>query len=245
MLSRLHLLASSSPLKPEFWFDKAGHAAIWVVAAIIFAESGLLIGFFLPGDSLLFFTGFLTSSAAKDSSQFGQFAAHVPPLPIVLLVLFIAAVAGDQVGYFFGKKVGPALFNRPNSRFFKQEHIAKSHNFFEHHGPKSIMLARFVPIVRTFTPIVAGVSGMHYRTFVRYNLIGGLIWAVGVTSLGHFLGQIEFVRNNIEYAILAVVGVSLLPVAFELYRHYKNSKADAADDVLSVAVGADLFDDEA
>lgn len=211
----------ANPISPENLINSFGLIGIF---AIIFAESGLLIGFFLPGDSLLFFTGFLTSSAAADDKIFGPFAAHVPALPIVLLLMFVAAVAGDQVGYLFGRKVGPALFNRPNSRLFKQEHLTKAHDFFEHHGAKSIMLARFVPIVRTFTPIVAGVSDMKYRTFVKYNVIGGFVWAIGVTSLGHFLGQVTFIRENIEYAIIVLVFVSLLPMVFEFARHRRNAK---------------------
>lgn len=219
-------------LKPEFWIDKAGAAAIWVVAGIIFAESGLFIGFFLPGDSLLFFTGFLTSSAAHDSSTFARLAVHIPPLPIVLVILFVAAALGDQVGYLFGQKVGTALFNRPDSKLFKQEHLVKAHDFFEKHGPKSILLARFIPIVRTFTPIVAGVSDMHYRTFVKFNLIGAFVWAVGVTLLGHFLGQIGFIRDNIEYAIIVLVGLSLLPVVIEYIRHRRKSrKADPIEQI--------------
>jgi membrane-associated protein len=205
-------------LKPEWWFEKAGAAALPVVTAIVFAESGLLFGFFLPGDSLLFFTGFLTSSAAKNEVPFDEFAAHVPALPIVLVCLTAAAIIGDQVGYMFGRKVGPALFNRPNSRVFKQENVVKAHDFFAKYGPKSIVLARFVPIVRTFTPIVAGIGVMRYRTFVTYNVVGALLWAVGITSLGHFLGEIEFIRENIELAILAVIAVSVLPIAIELYR---------------------------
>ncbi len=219
----LALLGLLDFLKPEWWFDKAGAAALPVVAAIIFAESGLLIGFFLPGDSLLFFTGFLTSSAAKEEAPFNQFAEHIPALPIVLVCLAAAAIIGDQVGYYFGRKVGPALFNKPNSRLFKQENVAKAHTFFEKYGPKSIVLARFVPIVRTFTPIVAGIGQMRYRTFVTYNILGGLLWAVGVTSLGHFLGEIEFVRDNIEFAIIAVVLVSLLPIFIELYRSRRHA----------------------
>ncbi len=211
-------------LKPEFWFDKAGAAAIWVVVAIIFAESGLLVGFFLPGDSLLFFTGFLTSSAALDSKVFGGFAEHVPSIWIVLPLVFLAAVVGDQVGYLFGRKVGPSLFRRQNSRLFKQEYVTKAHGFFEKHGAKSIFLARFVPIVRTFTPIVAGVSGMDYRTFVRWNILGGFCWAVGVTALGHFLGQIGFIRDNIEYAIIVLVAISLLPMAVEILRHRRGRR---------------------
>jgi len=218
MLSWMSVVGSSF-LKPEFWFEKAGSSAIFVVTAIIFAESGLLFGFFLPGDSLLFFTGFLTSSAANASnSSFYKFAQHVPSLPIVLVVLFLAAVIGDQCGYWFGRKVGPTLFRRPNSRLFKQEYVAKAQTFFDRHGAKSIVLARFVPIVRTFTPVVAGVGKMRYRTYLTFDLLGGFLWAVGVTTLGHFLGEIEFVRNNIEIAILAVIAVSLLPVAIELVR---------------------------
>jgi membrane-associated protein len=213
-------------LKPEWWFEKAGAAALPVVTAIVFAESGLLFGFFLPGDSL-FFTGFLTSSAAQSEAPFDEFAAHLPALPIVLVCLAVAAIVGDQVGYMFGHKVGPALFNRPNSRFFKQENVVKAHGFFEKYGPKSIVLARFVPIVRTFTPIVAGVADMRYRTFVTYNVVGGLLWAVGVTSLGHFLGEIDFIRENIELAIVIVVAVSVLPIGIELLRA-RNAARDAA-----------------
>jgi membrane-associated protein len=221
-------------LKPEWWFEKAGAAALPVVTAIIFAESGLLIGFFLPGDSLLFFTGFLTSSAAKSEAPFDEFASHLPALPVVIVCLSLAAIIGDQVGYIFGRKVGPTLFTRPNSRLFKQENVVKAHVFFEKHGPKSIVLARFVPIVRTFTPIVAGIGDMRYRTFVTYNVVGGLLWAVGVTSLGHFLGEIEFIRENIELAIVALVALSVTPIAIELYRSRRAARvAEAEAEVLS------------
>jgi membrane-associated protein len=213
-------------LKPEWWFDKAGAAALPVVTAIVFAESGLLIGFFLPGDSLLFFTGFLTSSAAKSEAPFNQFAEHIPALPIVLVCLALAAIIGDQVGYYFGRKVGPALFDKPSSRFFKPDNVVKAHAFFEKYGAKSIVLARFVPIVRTFTPIVAGIGQMRYRTFVTFNILGGLLWAVGVTSLGHFLGEVEFIRDNIEFAVVAVVLVSLLPIFIELYRARRHRHPD-------------------
>ncbi len=222
------MLAALEFLKPEWWFEKAGAAALPVVTAIIFAESGLLFGFFLPGDSLLFFTGFLTSSAAREDPTFSQFAEHIPSIWVVLIWLAAAAIIGDQVGYWFGKKVGPALFNRPNSRLFKAENVAKAHVFFERHGPKSIVLARFVPIIRTFTPIVAGIGSMRYRTFLTYNVIGALLWAVGVTTLGHFLGEIEFFRKNIEVAIIAVIVLSLIPVVIEVYRSRKHKRAAAA-----------------
>ena len=236
------MLAALEFLKPEWWFDKAGAAALPVVTAIIFAESGLLIGFFLPGDSLLFFTGFLTSSAAREDPTFSQFAEHIPSIWIVLICLAAAAIIGDQVGYWFGKKVGPSLFNRPNSRLFKAENVAKAHLFFERHGAKSIVLARFVPIIRTFTPIVAGIGYMRYRTFVTYNIIGALLWAVGVTTLGHFLGEIEFFRKNIEVAIIAVIVLSLVPVAVEVYRSRKHKRA--AKEALAAQVATPPSDGE-
>jgi len=202
----------ASFLNPESLIDKGGLA---LLAAIIFAETGLLIGFFLPGDSLLFVGGFLASDAGDH---------RLPVLPIVALVAFLAAVIGDQVGFWFGRKMGPALFTRPDSRLFKQQNVAKSHAFFERHGPKTIVLARFVPVVRTFTPVVAGVSDMNYRTFTTYNIIGGFIWAVGLTTLGYFLGQIDVVKNNIEIAIVVIIALSLLPVAIEFVKHRREAK---------------------
>jgi membrane-associated protein len=202
-----HLSLAASFLNPEDLLRRGGLA---LLALIIFAESGLLVGLFLPGDSLLFIAGFLSSDAGN----------HVlPVLPVVLLVAFVAAVVGDQVGYLFGRKVGPSLFARPDSRIFRQDHVRKAHAFFERHGAKTIVLARFVPIVRTFAPVVAGVSEMPYRTFVTFNVIGALLWAVGVTTLGYFLGQVDIVKNNIEIALVLLVAVSLLPVGIELLRH--------------------------
>ena len=202
-----HFTLSVLGLDPTSLLNKGGLA---LLAAIVFAESGLLIGFFLPGDSLLFIAGFLSSKAGGNV---------LPALPWVLLCAFVAAVAGDQVGYLFGRKVGPALFTRPDSRIFRQANVQKAHAFFERHGAKTIVLARFVPIVRTFAPIVAGVGQMRYRTFLMFNLIGGLLWAVGVTTLGYFLGETSFVKNNIELASIAIVALSLLPVAIEFMRH--------------------------
>jgi membrane-associated protein len=243
MLARI-LAIGPSFLKPEFWIDKAGGSVVWVVTAIIFAESGLFFGFFLPGDSLLFFVGFLTSSGAREFAL-EQTAVDLvpaidalPALPVLLVLFFAAAVLGDQVGYLFGRRVGPALFDRPDSRLFKQSHVAKANAFLEKNGPKTIFLARFIPIVRTFAPIVAGVGNMRYRTFITYNIVGGFVWAVGVTSLGHFLGNIEFIRENIEYTIIAVVLISLLPVFIELYRSRRHvvEVADIVVDELGEAV---------
>src|SRR6185295_13778373 len=160
---------------------------------IIFAESGLLFGFFLPGDSLLFTAGLF---AARGDLN----------LAVVLIGCFVAAVVGDQVGYAFGRKAGPSIFRRPNSRLFKQEHIQRADEFFEAHGAKTILLARFVPVVRTFVPILAGVGAMKYRTFLIYNVIGGLLWAVGVTMLGYILGD-QIGADNIDKYLLPIIAV--------------------------------------
>jgi membrane-associated protein len=193
------------------------NGGLFLVAAVIFAESGLLFGFFLPGDSLLFITGFLLTKPATLPE--GIKDVKFPPLPIVLLILFLAAVAGDQVGYLFGSKVGPALFKREDSRLFKQSNVLKAQAFFDKHGPKAIVMARFVPVVRTFAPVLAGVSKMRYRTFITFNLIGGAMWAVGITLLGYFLGKITFIREHIDLAVIGIVCVSLLPVALEFLKH--------------------------
>jgi membrane-associated protein len=178
------------------------------ILAVVFAESGLLIGFFLPGDSLLFTTGLLVVGH--------QYLTQ--PLWVVCALVALAAVAGDQAGYLFGRKVGPALFRRPDSKLFKQENVEKAHEFFQNHGPRSIVLARFVPVVRTFTPIVAGVSRMPYGTFVAFNIIGGTLWGAGVTVAGYFLGQIAFVHHHIELILVGIVALSVLPVVIEVLR---------------------------
>jgi membrane-associated protein len=194
-------------LDPDHLINTYG---LWGVLLIVFAESGLLIGFFLPGDSLLFTTGLLVASGTLDQ-----------PLALVAAAIALAAVAGEQVGYLFGRKVGPSLFRRPDSRLFKMENVEKAHAFFEHHGPKAIVMACFVPIVRTFTPIVAGVSRMNYRTFATFNVIGGTLWGAGVTLLGYWLGQIEFVHKNIEAMLVLVVLISVVPLAIEYLRSRK------------------------
>ncbi|MFD8592830.1 DedA family protein [Streptomyces sp. NPDC059637] len=209
------LALGPSWLDPDYLIQTFG---IIGILTIVFAESGLLIGFFLPGDSLLFTTGLLVA---------GQEYITMP-LWLVCTLIVVAAILGDQVGYLFGRKVGPALFRRPDSKFFKQENVEKAHEFFERHGAKSIVLARFVPIVRTFTPIIAGVSRMNYRTFITYNLVGGILWGAGVTVLGYFLGQIAFVREHIEAILIGIIFVSVLPVIFELLRARKGSKGGKA-----------------
>ena len=180
--------------------------------AIVFAESGLLIGFFLPGDSLLFTAGLFVSTGELDV-----------PLVLVLAGCFVAAVAGDQVGYAFGQRVGPALFRRPESRFFHQRHLDRARRYFEAHGPKTIVLARFVPIVRTFAPVLAGVGHMPYRVFVRFNVLGGLLWAIGVTSAGYALGEtVPDVDRYLLPIIAVVVLLSVLPAVWELRKERRN-----------------------
>jgi membrane-associated protein len=194
----------------EGWLMTGGIA---LLAAIVFAESGLLIGFFLPGDSLLFIAGFLASSAG----------GHVlPPLAVTALIVFVAAALGDQVGYLIGRRLGPALFSRGKSRMFNPANAARAAVFFERRGPRAIVLARFIPIVRTFVPVVAGVGAMRYRTFVTYNLVGAALWGIGVTTLGYFLGEVDVVKNNLEYAAIVIVAVSLVPVVIE-YRRSRRS----------------------
>ena len=197
------------------WVERGG---LIVLAIIVFAESGLLIGFFLPGDSLLFFAGFLASDAG----------GHLlPALPWVALTSAVAAIVGDQVGYLIGSKFGPALFKREKSRFFNPEYVDKAEAFFAKHGSKTIVLARFVPIVRTFVPTVAGASRMNYRTFITYNVIGGVLWGAGVTTLGYFLGEIDAVKNNIELAAFVIVALSLTPIAWEWRQHRKRAAASS------------------
>jgi membrane-associated protein len=207
-------------LNPE---DLLASGGILLLGAIVFAESGLLIGFFLPGDSLLFIAGFFSSSAAAGVSDVKL------SLPLVILVSTGMAIIGDQVGYIIGNKAGPAMFNRPKSRLFDPAHVVKAQSFFDKYGARTIILARFIPIVRTFAPVVAGVGSMHYRTFVRYNIIGGILWGTGLPLLGYFLGQFEIVKNNIEIAVLVVVGISVLPVVIEFINHRRKKSQHSAD----------------
>jgi membrane-associated protein len=194
-----------------------GELALWL---IVFAETGLLIGFFLPGDSLLFTAGILAGQGKLD-------------IAMVVIGCFIAAVVGDQVGFTIGQKAGPRLFSRPDSRLFKQEYVERTRVFFEKHGPKTIVLARFVPIVRTFAPTLAGVGEMPRSTFLRYNVVGAFIWAVGLTLLGYALG--DAIGDNIDTYLLPLVAViiliSLVPVFLEWRRAKKQPVAPATEAV--------------
>lgn len=181
------------------------------IFAIVFAESGLLIGFFLPGDSLLF-----TAGAIAGNQQLQSTLKVNLDYPVLAIGCFVAAVAGDSVGYWFGKRVGRGLFNREDSLLFKKKYLLEAEALYEKHGGKIIVLARFMPIVRTFAPIVAGVGTMHYRRFVSYNVIGGFLWAVGVTTAGYLLG--EAAEGYLLPLILIIIIVSVLPPALHVLK---------------------------
>jgi membrane-associated protein len=194
-------------LDPEAILERLGPWAFWGAVAIIFAECGLLIGFFLPGDSLLFVVGMFIAQGFIDV-----------PVPLAGLILTISAIAGNTCGYWIGRRAGPAVFSRPDSRLFKQEYVDHTAAFFDRYGARAIVLARFVPIVRTFITVFAGVGRMPARRFVMFSAIGGAIWCYGFVVLGYLLGNVPFVKENIEVMALAIVAVSVLPIAIEWWR---------------------------
>lgn len=180
--------------------------------AIVFAESGLFFGFFLPGDSLLFTAGLLASQ--------GLFNYY-----ILAVIFAVAAITGDSVGYWFGKKMGPKIFNKDDSFFFQKKHIERTQSFYEKYGTKTIVVARFVPVIRTFAPILAGVGKMNYKIFLKYNIIGGLLWGVGVSFLGYYLGsKIPNIENYLTIIIVAIIATSFLPIIFEFLKVHKKEK---------------------
>ncbi|OLM21346.1 MULTISPECIES: VTT domain-containing protein [unclassified Pseudonocardia] len=218
------LALGPSWLDPAVIIESLGPWALVGVAAIIFAECGLLLGFFLPGDSLLFTAGLFVAQGAIGV-----------PLWLVCLVLVVSAFAGNAVGYGIGYRAGPAIFDKPRSKLFNPKHVDKTHEFFERYGNRAIVLARFVPIVRTFITVSAGVARMDPRRYLTYSLIGGVAWAAGVTVLGYFLGQFAFVREHIDLILIAIVLVSVLPIVFEVIRARSKRGADAGG---AAAVGA-------
>lgn len=176
---------------------------------IVFAETGLVITPFLPGDSLLFASGAIASLGSLN-------------IWLVTVLLLIAAILGDTVNYWIGHFFGRKIVDNPNIKFINQEHIDKTEQFYKNHGAKTIILARFVPIVRTFAPFVAGVGSMHYQTFIFYNVIGGVLWVVSFTSLGYYFGNMEFIKENFHYAVFVIIGLSLVPVIYEYIQNRKH-----------------------
>jgi len=198
-------------MNPESLLEAFGTLGLF---AIVFAESGLLVGFFLPGDSLLFTAGLLASEGTLN-------------LPLIMAGCTIAAIAGDQVGYVIGRRAGPALFKRPESRFFHKKNVDRAKAYFEKNGPKTIILARFIPVIRTFAPVVAGVGQMDYRKFVTFNVVGGILWGSGVTAAGYILGEaIPDIDKWLLPIIGVIVAVSFVPVFLELLKMRREGKAD-------------------
>ena len=210
------LALGPSWLDPAQLLQMLGPYVLAGTCLIVFAECGLLVGFFLPGDSLLFTAGLFVANGLISS-----------PIWLVCLLLTVCAVAGNVVGYYLGYRAGPALFNRPDSRLFKREYVDKTHNFFEKYGTRAIVLGRFVPIVRTFITAIAGVGRMDARKYFTYSIIGGVAWATGVTLLGFWLGRITFIRTNIELILIGIVALSLLPIVIEAVRVRRTSRRTA------------------
>lgn len=214
------VIAMPGILDPMFWIGPEGLFAAAVLPAIliiVFVETGLLFPL-LPGDSLLFTGGLLAASGTMN-------------IWVLCISVTVVAILGDQCAYFIGAWVGPALFSKEDSRFFKKHYVTQSHEFFEKYGPYTIILARFVPIVRTYAPVLAGVSYMRYRIFLTFNVIGAVAWGTGVTLLGYFLGNVTFVKEHLELIILLIVFVSVLPVLFSLgraWRERRRTRATAA-----------------
>ena len=209
-------------LDSQHLLEQLGGLALWGAAAVVFAECGLFI-FFMPGDSLLFTVGLLVGRGTVHHS-----------LWFVCLVLSVAAFAGNVVGYEIGRKAGPALFHRPDSRLFKQKHVDQTVAFFDKYGARAIVLARFVPIVRTFITVTAGVGRMHRRKFLGYTALGAVLWACGVTVLGYFLGSVDFVANNLEAIAVLIVLISVLPMVVEYLRARRKQRDTRYDEQQTV-----------
>lgn len=207
------------------FFQKLGNleelirwGGLTVLIIIVFAETGLLVGFFLPGDSLLITAGLIAAQGYLD-------------IYVLNASLIAAAIIGDQVGYIFGRKTGPKIFTREKSRFFAKDHLIKANHFYEKYGGKAIIYARFVPFARTFAPIIAGVANMNYKKFVSFNIFGGFLWVLSMTLVGYYFGNIPFVKRNFEYVIIGVILLSLLPVVLGYLSHRKENKIKAEETV--------------
>lgn len=201
-------------LDPETLLEAGGWIALVLACAFVFLETGVLVLAFLPGDSLLFTVGMFSATGIIDV-----------PIWITCTLLFLCAFAGDQLGFTIGRKLGPAVFNREKSRLFNPENVARTHEFFEKHGPKAIIIARFLPIFRAFVPAAAGVGDMSRRRFAVYNAVGALLWAVGVTLLGYFLGQVPFVQRYSEVFIIVLVLIPGIPILVEIARAFRAARA--------------------
>lgn len=212
-------------LQPEALISSFGIYALIGVCAIVFIETGLLIGFFLPGDSLLFVTGLMISTG----DVVFPVGDEMLPVPIwfACAAISISAWLGDQTGYWIGRKAGPAIFNKTDSKFFSQKNVSRTNSFFEKYGSKAIILAHFVPVMRTFVPVAAGIGQMNYKRFLKYNIYGVIAWGTMVTLLGYWLGKIPFVAEHVEYFTIAFVILSTIPIAMEVVKTRRDHKAEA------------------
>ena len=209
-MSTTHSAIAAIGIDPNRLIRSVGTLGLF---AVVFAESGILLGFFLPGDSLLFTAGLLNATTSI-----------LPPLGVLVVGCSIAAIAGDQVGYGLGRRFGPGIFDRPSSRFLKREHLTRAEAFFARHGSKTIVLARFVPVVRTVTPVIAGASRMHYRRFTVYNIIGGVLWATGFVTLGWALGtRFPGIADYLDIVVVGIIVLSLLPLGIEYLRQRRRA----------------------
>lgn len=206
-------------IDPNYLLSTMGSYLLLVIAIIIFAECGLLIGFLLPGDTLLFPLGLYIAKGTVHTQ-----------LWLACLIMSACAVVGNALGYWVGRAVGPKLFNKPDSRLFKREYVDKTHEFFERYGGRAIFLARFVPIIRTFITAVAGVGKMDVRRYMTISAIGGVIWAAGITVAGYFLGQIAFIANHLDLVLFVIVLLSVVPMIIEWARSRRANRASAAAD---------------
>lgn len=200
-------------LDPSVLLTTFGYVGLF---SIVFAESGLFFGFFLPGDSLLFTAGLFAAQGFFD-------------IWVLVIMVPLAAILGDSVGYWFGSWVGPRIFTREDSFFLNKRHIARAQHFYERYGPKAVLFARIVPVVRTFVPILAGVGSMNYRVFLTYNIMGGLLWGMGFPLLGYWLGtRFPVVMEYLTWTLLAIIIISFLPIFFEVWREWRRRKKETA-----------------
>ena len=203
-------------LNPEFYIKMGG---FWLILFIIFAETGLFVGFFLPGDSLLFISGIYANEIISET--FGSFGSDFLDTTVLASCIALAAIIGNEVGYFFGRKAGPALYKKEDTFLFKKKYLFQAHDFFEEHGSLAVIMARFLPIVRTFVPIVAGIVKMDKKKFLRDNIIGAVLWSFSLIYAGHYLDKLfrdEFgidLKSKLEYIIITIVLVTTLPVIFK------------------------------
>ncbi|MBC9953619.1 VTT domain-containing protein [Leucobacter sp. cx-42] len=217
-LTQVPALLGISWLDPETLLEAGGWIALVLACAFVFLETGVLVLAFLPGDSLLFTVGLFSATGIIDV-----------PIWVTCTLLFVFAFAGDQMGFMIGRKLGPAVFKKEKSKLFNPENVERTHEFFEKHGPKAIIIARFLPIIRAFVPAAAGVGNMRYRQFIIYNAVGALLWGVGVTLIGYFLGQIPFVQEYSEIFIIVLVLIPGIPILIEAFKAFsqwrKNRRA--------------------